>query len=281
MSLAVRKWYEENFTTEAMFNRLKDKIETLDLSLKKPSTVFIEPIDHEQYQLTYDSCKIFCPNTNIVKTKEENISGVTLKAGDIVINELPYLKAKEGYKYKVSKEELEGLREDILKSNLQKNKDLATLLKWRLKNFKIFINRGNKEFQPPENFIDESGFFRCNDDDIEYSFSIDFNFTRCLSHKYINKEITGQGHFIYPLIIVRRAILEGQIYGEKKAFDITPQYQEYVSTYDNILDEKVVWRTLKLWEYENVDFEKITVELKHHLAEKSTYVINTVKYEKN
>jgi hypothetical protein len=261
MSLAVRKWYEENFTTEAMFNHLKEKIEILDLSLRKPSTAFIEPIDHEQYQLTYDSCRIFNPHVNIVKAKEENISGVTLKAGDIVINELPYLKTKEGYKYKVSKDELEGLREDILKSNLQKNKDLATLLKWRLRNFKVKLKKNDKEL-PIENHINDHGVLSIDDPDIKHEITIDYDYQRKVAHKYQERIISGTGEKIFPKILISRAILEYEQNGIIFDLDITTEYSEYSSMNDDLIPDTSIWRTLKAWEFEGRILSKATVYFK-------------------
>ncbi|QWD37648.1 exostosin family protein [Polynucleobacter paneuropaeus] len=260
MSLAVRKWYEENFTTEAMFNHLKDKIETLDLSLKKPSTVFIEPIDHEQYQLTYDSCKIFNPNVNIVKTKEENISGVTLKAGDIVINELPYLKSKQESQYCVNKDQLDSLREDIIKSNLQKNKDLATLLKWRLRDFKVKLKKQGNKLEV-EKYIDDHGLLRINDPAIEYEISIDYDYQRRLSHKYLEKNIFGKGVISFPMRHVKKVILHYNCDQAAIEVDITKPYAEYVALNDSLMTEEVIWRAMKLWEYETKKFEKIDILL--------------------
>ena len=267
MSQAVRKWYEENFTTEAMFNHLKGKIETLDLSLQKPSTVFIEPIDHEQYQLTYDSCKIFNPNVNIVKTKEENISGVTIKAGDIVINELPYLKAKEGYKYKVSKDDLEGLRENILKSNLQKNKDLATLLKWRLRDFKVKLKKQGNELNV-EDYINDHGVLNIGDVDIDHEINIDYDYQRRLYQKYLEKNIFGKGAISFPMRHVKKAILYCKYDEVTIEVDITKSYAEYVALNDSLMTEEVIWRVMKLWEYETKQFEKIDILFVDDLGEK-------------
>jgi len=259
MSQAVRKWYEENFTTEAMFNHLKGKIETLDLSLQKPSTVFIEPIDHEQYQLTYDSCKIFNPNVNIVKTKEENISGVTIKAGDIVINELPYLKSKQDYQYCVSRDQLESLRADILKSNLQKNKDLGVLLKWRLRNYRIDLQLNGKTVCA-SGYINNDDDLHIKDSEIHYKITRDYDFTRRLTLKYINKTLEGFSPIKFPGISVKSANIISESSGEVVKLNILKAVEEFIMTFDRIPKSNEIWRSFKLWEYEELNHKLLKIE---------------------
>jgi hypothetical protein len=269
MSLAVRKWYIENFTTEAMFNHLKDKIEALDLSQKKPSTVLIEPVDHEQYKLTYDSCKIFNPNINIVKTKEVNISGVTLKAGDIVINELPYLKTKASYKYKASKDELEGLRDIILKSNLQKNKDLATLMKWRLRNYKVEISKQGQKISP-EAFIDEFGALR-KIDEIKIQIATDFSFQRIVNAKYSNEEFELENNEIFPPIIIISAKLKFKIHDITYENMLTKELAEFFACKKMLPTEFDCYKALKLWEFEDAKEFNLTIK---YLDSGSEQIVN-------
>lgn len=279
MSQAVRKWYEENFTVEAMFKHLQEKIETLDLSLQKPNTVFIEPLDHEQYELTYDSCKIFNPNINIVKTKDENTSGITIEAGDIVINELPYLKAKETYKYKVSKDELESLREDILKSNIQKNKDLAIFLKWRLQNFSIQIKVDGNQVSPA-NYINDFGQLVVESLSVEYQLDIDYDWRRSLSDKYIMKRIIGSEPIIYPRISILEAMMKIEKKGVSASVNFTRQYQEYFAKYDSFIPEEKLWRVLKLWEIDCEEIPPITLSV-YAKGKKELFKVTDIQFNKN
>ena len=256
MSKAVRKWYEENFTTEAMFNNLKDKIETLDLSLKKPSTVFIEPIDHEQYQLTYDSCKIFNPNIKIVKTKEENTSGVTLKAGDVVINELPYISNDVQYEYCQSIDKLKALRSQVLKSNLIKNKNLAILLKWRLKNFLVNIFKDGNWIDP-SGYIDDKDRLILGDDGFEVELHFTFNYQRLIVNKYKDLCLKETSPIIFPKVTLLSAELICENNKPINNLLFFEQFSEFFYSYSLDLDKSNLWKIFKLWEYEDISILKI------------------------
>jgi len=262
MSKAVRKWYEENFTTEAMFNHLKEKIETLDLNLQKPSTVYIEPLDHEYYQLTHDSCKIFNPNIQIVKTKEENISGVMLKAGDVVINELPYISNNVHYEYCQSIEKLKALRTQVLKSNLIKNKNLAILLKWRLSNFQIFLESEGESICPSR-FIDHQGVLDINEKGISFNLELDHDFMRRTAQKYKHIAMTGTSPVKFPSISIQAATLYSEVSGTQIIFDLTKEVSEAVSSLGALPKNNEIWRLFKLWEYEGCRHQRIRVHYLH------------------
>jgi hypothetical protein len=248
MSRAIRKWYEENFTVEVMFNHLKDKIKTFDLSLQKPQTILIEPLVHEQYQVTYDSCKIFNPKINIVKTKKENISGITIKAGSIVINEFPYMGSNTTYKYLASMNELQDCREDILKSNLRKYKDLATLLKWRLRNFKINLMNVAGKILDVSDYIDDEGILKIGATDVHHQISIDYDWQRITSCKYLDYSINGIGIVEFPRISPKEAFITAFKNGDEIKINVLERFAEYVAQNQALPPVSQIWRIFKCWE---------------------------------
>jgi len=258
MSEAVRNWYESNFVSRNMFQKLNSKVKSLDLTLVKPKTIFIEPGENKEYALTRDSLKLFNPEVEIVDDENLNISKVKVKSGVVFVNELPYLINHHSYQFKLNNDELSSQRNLILNSNLLKYRTLSLLLKWRLSQFKIQLKRKGTEIDPSI-FISNEGFIRINDPDISYRFDISYDYRRQISNKYIEKSIEGDGRVQFPSIIIKRAILNFEFNGKKIKEDITDRYSEYVSIYDMLPNNNDLRRVFKLWEIESTKFNSIDV----------------------
>jgi hypothetical protein len=259
MSAACRDWYLKNFTSQAQFKYLNEKLLKFDLSLKKPTTVYIEGNNEKLIAITQKSCLIFNPDVRFLDASKRGIAEVKLIEGDIIINELPYNNTKNLYSYKLSLKDLELIKSELLDSALLKHKKLACLLRWRLPNFKIKLTKNNVLLKN-EDFISDHHQLVINEPDINYEIEIDYDLTRALSNKYLERKIAGQGVFIFPKISILSANMH--YICEDKAFnaDITYSYQEYVALYDQFIPENLIWRKLKLWEFENCQFKSIDIK---------------------
>jgi hypothetical protein len=76
-------------------------------------------------------------------------------------------------------------------------KDLANLLRWRLRDFKIKLRKKDLILKN-EDYINFNGILLINDLDIEYEIEINYDYQRSLSNKYKEKKIIGTGKYIFP-----------------------------------------------------------------------------------
>ena len=278
MSRNCREWYLRNCTVEAQYQSLSKTVKALVLTLAKPATVYIHPLEHEGYQLTEASCRIFNPNIQIVTDPALNTSGVVLQAGVVVINELPYLGTEPDYSYAIKREEIETIRDKALASNLLKYKRLATLLKWRLANFKVGLSSKGKPL-PVENYINDLGQLVIDDPEVDYRIDIDYDYRRALAGKYVERTVQGKGKLVFPELLVLKAELHYEQEGRALVADLTEKYAEYVSVHGTFVPDEQVRYEFKLWEYESCTFRRIYV--RYISDEKyATHIHEDVKFHK-
>ena len=263
MSRACQDWYQKNCTIQSMFINLKAAVERLDLNLEKPKTVFISPVDHDLYQMTCDSLRIFNPGIEIVDTIEKNTSSISINSGDVVINELPYQGGIDHYVYAVPLNMMESYKDQILKSNLSKNKRLATLLRWRLRNYLVSLKKNGKDIDSSK-YIGADGVLRIDDPEVHYLLEINYSLDRATSSKYHERQISGVGHLIYPKLVIQKAILFGKLNKLIHSIDITEKYAEYVAYHDCLVPEDQVWREFKFWMVSEQDIVDLHLYIECH-----------------
>jgi hypothetical protein len=250
MSQAVRTWYEENFTSNNMFDKLNDLVKEIDLTLKKPESIFIESGIAEEFNLTKESFEIFNPGLNILEKYSNNTPCIRVKPGDIFINELPYLNGKSNYRYIVDNISVKELRYKTLESNLLKNNKLCILLKWRLRNFDLRLVYDGVEIDANQ-YINNNDSLNVKKTNINYEIKIKHNFMRLLSYKYLNREILGLSPIYFPNIVIKSAKIHFKIDNKLYEEDLTDRYSEYVASYDKLLEKKELFKAFKFWELEN------------------------------
>jgi hypothetical protein len=277
MSKACREWYERNATSKSLFEYLEKNIINLNLSKEKPKTVFIQGnIKGYDYFITSESFKIYNLNTSIVVNQSENSSGIILEAGEIIVNELPYIGSDIDYVYKIKKNDYEYIRNVILNSNIIAHKKLATLLKHRLSNYKIRLFDENlEEIFPISPYINKNDQLEINDNNnISYEISIDYDYCRNLFSNYIHKKIIGKGNILFPEITIREAYLYCVSLNDDQEIVINfrSHVLEFVAKFEDIPNENIAWREFKLWEWEaeNLSLKSLNI----------IYVENKVQKEK-
>jgi hypothetical protein len=279
MSLNCRRWYERNFTTKSQFDKLQDLILRLDTTLEKPKTVYINGKNELDYKLTFESCKIFNPLIDIVKDVNLNASGLVLNAGDIVINEFPYLNSGNSYKFISSKNNLQKIKEKILNSNLLVYKKLASLLNWRLRDYKVELFKFDKKIDV-DNYISENKIL-INDPEIDFNIEVDYDYCRNLSGKYYPVVFSGRGPLIFPLIHIVKATLVYENSGIEISCDITSKFSEYFSTVQKLDNNDYLWRKFKLWEFEGFKDGKIIVLYESQNEEILTIIYTNLTFNAN
>ena len=259
MSKSVRGWYIKNFTSKNMFMKLQKLVNQLDLTLRKPKTVFIEPGLKDEYLITKESIKIFNPSIEIVEDPIKNISGITIKSGDVTINEFPYMNSMIKYEYLCNYKKINELFDYLLNSPLLKFKRLATLLRLRLNNYKILLVK-DKTTINPSNFITNDGLLKIVDDNINFRIESSYDYQRKLSIKYLENVFTGASPIIFPKIRILKANIRYKIREEVFEEDLTDRYSEYISINNSLVSNDQIFRTFKLWELEADSYLEFTVE---------------------
>lgn len=261
MSKNCREWYLKNFTHQAMFDILSQSVHNCNPNLNKPKTIYIEKNDLlSDLELTKKSFKIFNPNIEVVDNQELNVSGLVFKAGDIFVNELPYVKGVSIYKYYVKKNEIAQLKKSITDSNLLKNKKLATLLKWRLPKHRVSLSL-NGEQLAIEKFITNDGIILLENKDINYEIVPDYSFDRCLSAKYFDYFLNGSDSLEFPHENIIYSVLSMSKDEKNYEFDVLESCLEFYAIFNRIpSDSDCLWRLFKTWEYEGYKFKSLKIK---------------------
>lgn len=256
MSKNCREWYQRNCTLKALHYFLESACKKLNLNLKKPKYAYVLEDDLANY-IAIESFKIFNPNVELLKFKNcDNIE--IIDSNYIYINELPYLNSQNNYCYKIHKNDIHNYKSFIVKSNHPKIKKLAQLLKYRLRNFKIVVNSDGMNL-PSELFINNYGQLVL-EEPYHYRIEIDYDFERTLHGKYIEKIVEGYGPVVYPPLSILEAKIHYSYNNIDMEYDITNKYSEYYAKYEKFIDESLIWKTFKLWEFENCIFKKIVLK---------------------
>ena len=133
-------------------------------------------------------------------------------------------------------------------------------MRWRLRNFKVKLKKQGKELKA-EDYITDHGILNITDSDIQHEISIDYDYQRRISQKYPEKKLAGTGKILFPANHIKKATLHCQFDENVIECDITKHYSEYVDVNDSIMPDELLWKALKLWEFETKEFPKIDVVL--------------------
>lgn len=251
LSSNARNWYQSHHSARAIFDDINTRYKALDLSLKKPKTVFIKHMDSELYRITYESCLLFNPGISIVTDPLKNTSGITLEAGELIINELPLLESQSNYKYKISFVELESFYQTLLNSYYPKYRELAALLKLRLRNFAVQLEK-NGHAVPVSSYINDSGQLEISDSEIHYSIRYD--------GPHSCPDIAGRGVLLFPeLVITKAALTYLDANGLPAERDLTHSYSAYVDAYGRFIPTDDLGDVLGLEGFSNYQNLKIVI----------------------
>jgi hypothetical protein len=127
-----------------------------------------------------------------------------------------------------------------------------------LPNFKVELWR-NDESLNVENYIDDNGFLRINEGSIRCVVSVDYDWTRSLSNKYLDFSYTNSIPLVFPEMVIKSSELLYEIAGVELVSDITDQYREFFLKNKFKFSSNNLWRNFKLWEFEGCNLIGIKV----------------------
>ena len=251
LSDRARNWYKNNHSAKALFDDINARYKALDLSLSKPKTVFIKQMESELYRITYESCIFFNPEILVVTDPLKNSSGLTLEAGDVIINELPFMDSQGEYEYKISFQELENFKKSLLEFRHPKYRELATILKLRLRNFEVQLAKNGLPLIV-SNYINDSGQLAIDDTEIQYEIKYD--------GPHPCREIKGQGILLFPQLVITKATLNYLDFnGLPTVRDLTHPYCAYVDAYGRFIPTDDLGDVLGLESFSNAQNLKIII----------------------
>ena len=261
MSQACWDWFESHGTLDRMFGELQQRISELDLAATRHQLVRIAASrDLAEDSLAARSLALVDPLAQWIAADEPGDTLLELKADDLVVNELPFVGQEYAYIWKKEKEDQRSYADSIENSDQEVHKKLLELVGLRFRNFKIKLEGPDGSIPIWDRLID--GKIVLNSDREMAILQTDFDWTRCCSTKYIDRQETrtGPGPIWFPTVEATLCYLPAQ--GPQTTADLSDQFNDYYAMHGTLIPEENVVRICKLWRLSPSHLEKIVIRIK-------------------
>lgn len=261
MSQACWQWFENHGTLDRMFEELQQRISQLDLTPTLHRLVRIATSrELAEGSLAARSLAVVDPLAQWIAEDEPGETPLELKADDLVVNQLPFVGQENAYIWKVEKQDQRSYADSITNSDLEAQKHLLEILGLRFRNFKIVLVGPDGSIPIWDRLVD--GTIVLNSDQESAILQTDYDWTRCCSTKYVDRQEkrTGPGPISLPILEATLYYLPAQ--GPQTTADLSDKFNDYYAMHGALIPEETVVRICKLWVFNPKHLERIEISIR-------------------